>query len=483
MLGFSLLIRDTKTKMNPDTMTMPVQNNKDDQEKQPAEASGDMALFEADILSARLCALDILDKVLNKRQILDQTLEVNEGFLKLGGRDRSFVRMLVSTTLRRLGQIDDLIARAQERPDSLKSTALRNILRLGVCQIFFTEVPDHAAVDTSVRLASHIGMERQKAFVNGLLRNLIRSGKEVIGKQDAPRLNAPEWLLKIWIADYGMREAAQIAQANMNEAPLDITVKGSEAVTLAEWREKLDAKQLATGSLRLREGGNVRDLAGFDKGEWWVQDAASALPARLFGPIKDQDVLDICAAPGGKTMQLAAQGARVTAIDRSAQRLKRLEENMKRMGLQDHVSVIAADAVVWSPEDGRLLQRILLDAPCSATGTIRRHPDLPHLKTPRDLDGLTAIQNRLLEQAGKLLDVGGILIYCTCSLQKDEGERQINAFLARYGHFRRVPIAPEEVGGYAELISEDGDLRCLPHHLEAEGGVDGFYAARLTRIG
>lgn len=459
---------------------MPAQNNKDDQDKAVTVPPDDMAIFEADILSARLCALGLLDLVLNQRQILDQAIENNKDFTNLSIRDRAFARMLAATTLRRLGQIDDLIARAQERPDSLKSLSLRNILRLGACQLFFTEVPDHAAVDTSVRLAEHIGMDRQKGFVNGLLRGLIRNGRDWIAKQDPARLNTPEWLLKIWIADYGLREAARIAEANAGEAHLDITIKDESA--WAHWSEALEARRLPTGTLRRTEGGNVRDLKDFDKGEWWVQDAASALPARLFGPLEGEEVLDICAAPGGKTMQLAAMGANVTALDRSAQRLKKLEDNMKRMGLQDRVKIIAADATVWTSPGGPTIQRILLDAPCSATGTIRRHPDLPHLKTQRDIDGLTSIQTRLLEQAGKLLGIGGLLIYCTCSLQKDEGERQVNAFLARYGHFRRVPIRPEEVGGYEELIDAEGDLRCLPYHLANDGGIDGFYAARLTRL-
>lgn len=460
---------------------MAVQNNKDEQQPPMADPPDEMALFEADVLAARLCALNILDLVLNQRQMLDQAFENDKSFNNIGSRDRAFVRMLVATTLRRLGQIDDLIARAQERPDSLKSLSLRNILRLGACQIFFTEVPDHAAVDTSVRLAEHIGMDRQKGFVNGLLRGLTRNGQEWIGKQDSARLNTPEWLLKIWIADYGLRETARIAEANLSEARLDITVKN--AAETAEWCETLDAVRLSTGTLRRKEGGNVRDLKGFDKGEWWVQDAASALPAKLFGPLENEEVLDLCAAPGGKTMQLAALGANVTALDRSAQRLRKLEENVRRIGLQDKVRVIAADATVWTPPRDESIQRILLDAPCSATGTIRRHPDLPYLKTPRDLEGLIAVQTRLLAQAGKLLDVGGVLLYCTCSLQKDEGERQVNAFLTRNGNFRRVPILPEEVGGYAEMIDAEGDLRSLPYHLPAQGGIDGFYAARLTRIG
>lgn len=461
-------------------MTIPVQSNKDNQRKQGVEAPDEMAVLDTDILAARLCALDLLDLVLNQKQMLDHAIENNKSFMNLSGRDRAFVRMIVATTLRRLGQIDDLIIRAQERPDSLKSLALKNILRLGACQIFFTEVPDHAAVDTAVRLAEHIGMDRQKGFVNGLLRGLVRNGKDWIEKQDHARLNTPEWLLKVWIADYGLRDAARIAEANLSEARLDITIKNP--ADSEKWSEKLEAKKLATGTLRRKDASNIRDLPGFKEGDWWIQDIASSLPARLFGPLENENVLDLCAAPGGKTMQLAAQGAKVTALDRSAQRLKKLEDNVRRLGLLDHIEIVAADAAVWTLTNGEQAQRILLDAPCTATGTIRRHPDLPFLKTSRDLDSLTKIQHRLLEHAGSLLDIGGILIYCTCSLQKDEGENQINAFLARHANFDRVPIQPAEIGEYSELITHEGDLRCLPYHLTDEGGIDGFYAARLTRV-
>lgn len=458
---------------------MTAQKNKDS--LQPPDPSPEDRPSGESVLSARLCALEILDQVLMQRQMLDHVIDNTESFSGLPPRDRAFVRMLVATTLRRMGQIDDLITKAQERPDSLKSLQLKNILRLGACQLFFTEVPDHAAVDTSVNLAERIGMDRQKGFVNALLRGLIRNGKEWIAKQDAPRLNTPEWLLKIWIADYGLREAAEIASANLAEAPLDITVKDNK--DSAYWAATLKASVLSTGTLRRMAGGNIRELEGFDQGQWWIQDAAAALPAMLLGPLKDETVIDLCAAPGGKTLQLSAMGANVIALDRSAQRLKKLEENVKRMNLQDRVAVIAADASVWEPAKGNPApQRILLDAPCSATGTIRRHPDLPHLKTPRDLEGLISVQSRLLAQAGKILGIGGLLIYCSCSLQKDEGERQVEAFLSRNPNFQRVPITPEEIGNYAELIDENGDLRILPYHLAAQGGMDGFYIARLTRL-
>lgn len=428
-------------------------------------------------LNARKCALTLLDKVINRNTALDLALDMSTEFSELTVRERAFTRMLLTTTIRRLGQIDDLITSAQDRPDALKTEVVRNILRLGVTQIFFMEVPDHASVDTCVRLTEEKNMHRQSGFVNAVLRTLIRGGTERLEKQDAARLNTPDWLLKLWIEDYGMRIAAQITKANMNEAPLDITVK--DIADRPYWGNVLQASELSTGSLRRIVGGNIRDMEGFDDGKWWIQDAAAAIPALLFGNINERHVIDLCAAPGGKTLQLASMGATVTAVDRSAKRLKRLEENLERMDLQKKVQIEVSDASSWNPIEAP--QHILLDAPCSATGTIRRHPDTGYLKSPRDIEGLNSIQARLLNHAGDVLAVGGVLIYCTCSLQKSEGEHQVEAFLQSHPDFERLPINASEIGDYEELINKNGDLRIFPHHLAEHGGLDGFFVSRLTR--
>lgn len=430
-------------------------------------------------LSARQCALTLLSKVLDQKTALDIALDQSTEFAELEPRDRGFTRMLLTTTLRRLGQIDDLINNALDHPNSIRTQVVLHILRLGVTQIFFMETADHAAVDTAVRLTENAGMDKQKGFVNGVLRALIRDGKIRIDKQDAGRLNTPDWLLKLWIEDYGMTGAAAIAAANMNEPPLDITVKS--IADRPYWGNTLQASELSTGTLRRVLGGNIRDMDGFDDGKWWIQDAAAAIPAQLFGEdIAGHKVLDLCAAPGGKTLQLASMGAHVTALDRSAKRLKRLQENLERMSLTDQVTIETADAGVWSPPEQ--VKYILLDAPCSATGTIRRHPDTGYLKAPKDIEGLTSIQERLLKQASEMLQIGGTLIYCTCSIQKNEGERQIEAFLTTNPNFVRAPIASHEIGDYEELINENGDLRILPHHLSSQGGMDGFFVSRLKRM-
>ncbi|MGH1374923.1 MAG: 16S rRNA (cytosine(967)-C(5))-methyltransferase RsmB [Alphaproteobacteria bacterium] len=433
---------------------------------------------ENDPLEARKITLELLSQVLDRKTALDIVLERSDEFANLPPRDRAFTRMLLTTTLRRLGQIDDLITFAQDRPNSLKTPAIRNILRIGITQLFFMVVPDHASVDTSVQLTEHMGMEGQKGFVNAILRKLSRVGAERIEKQDASRLNTPDWLLKIWIQDYGLTGAGNIAESHLNEAALDITVKDPQ--DRAYFGNALQASELSTGTLRRLHGGNIRELEGFEDGKWWVQDASAAIPATLLGDIKGQSVIDMCAAPGGKTLQLAAIGAHVTAIDRSAQRLKRLEENLERMGLEEHVKIEAADSAAWNPIDAPSL--ILLDAPCSATGTMRRHPDTGYLKSEKDITGLSSIQTRLLTHAADILAIGGTIIYCTCSLQKDEGERQIENFLAQNPNFTRRPVEAHEIGDYDELINENGDLRILPQHLASQGGMDGFFISRLTKV-
>ncbi len=430
-------------------------------------------------LAARMCALHLLSRVINKRTALDIALDSSDEFAALPVRDRAFTRMLLTTTIRRLGQIDDLIAFAQDRPDAMKTDVVLNILRLGVTQMFFMDVPDHAAVDTSVRLAEEKGMPRQKGFVNAILRKLGRDGAARITKQDPARLNTPDWLLKLWIEDYGLTQAAEIAQANMTEAPLDITVKN--IADRPYWGNVLQASELSTGTLRRVLGGNIREMEGFDDGKWWIQDAAAALPAQLFGDVNGEHVIDMCAAPGGKTLQLAAMGATVTAIDRSAKRLKRLEENLERMNLKERVTIEISDAAAWKSVEQP--QRILLDAPCSATGTIRRHPDTGYLKSMQDITSLMSVQERLLNHAAELLGIGGVIVYCTCSLQKAEGEQQIEKFLSAYSNFARIPITPEEVGKYDELIDDNGDLRILPPHLAGQGGLDGFFVSRVTKTG
>lgn len=426
-------------------------------------------------LQSRLVAFQILQEVLIRKTPLDQVLNLHEGLEALDSRDKSFVRMLVATALRRKGQLDDMIGRVAEK--ELHPASLRLVLYVGMTQILFMNVPHHAAVNTTVELAEKENMAGQKGFINAVLRRMTSEGQEWRKNQDPVQMNIPQWLLKHWIEDYNLRGAAEISQACLSEAPTDITIKNPSEQKY--WADELDGNVLPTGSVRLASGGNITELNGFDDGAWWVQDASASLPAKLLGDLKDKNVIDLCAAPGGKTAQLASSGAHVTAVDRSSKRLERLKENMERLKLTENVTVTAADGGVWQPVT--LADAVLLDAPCSATGTLRRHPDVMHLKGNKDINQLMGLQSRLLDNAANMVKSGGVLLYCTCSLQKSEGELQVDVFLANHPDFARKPITAAEVGGVEALVTKDGDLRVLPYHLAPQGGMDGFYVARLVK--
>lgn len=430
----------------------------------------------SDGMAARAAALSMLEQVLGRKVMLDLVLDRDPAFLALDARDRAFTRMLVATVLRRKGQLDDLIARAIDK-EAPRPETLKWILYIGVTQIMFMDVADHAAVDTSVTLAAQTGMEGKKGFVNAVLRRMTIEGRKWLATQDEAALNMPDWLYRQWMNDYGAVRAKDIALASLEEAPLDITVKNQGDAK--DWAIKLATTVLPTGTLRRPSGGHVADLAGFADGAWWVQDASSALPVKLMGDVDGAHVLDLCAAPGGKTAQLAARGARVTALDRSASRMAVLQQNIERLGYESRVEAVVGDGAVWMPKQP--FTHILLDAPCSATGTIRRHPDLLSLKGPKDQDGLMRVQARLLANAAAMLAAGGVLVYCTCSLQKDEGERQIDAFLEAHPDFRRVPVRKEEFGGVDGLVNSEGDVRILPQSLRDSGGMDGFFISRLQK--
>jgi 16S rRNA (cytosine967-C5)-methyltransferase len=423
--------------------------------------------------SARSVAIDLIGTVLRRRRPLDDAIEDNVDMPGLPGRDRAFARLLVATVLRRLGQIDALIAHCLNTPLPPRAAMVHDMLRLGIAQLLFLRTPPHAAVATTVDLADLRGFISHKGLVNAVLRRLSQEGAGLIAEQDAARLDTPDWLWRSWSLAYGEDRARAIALAHLKEAPLDLTVRGDPET----WREVLDAMLLPTGTLRRTGGGAIMSLPGYSEGAWWVQDAAAAIPVRLFGDVADEHVIDLCAAPGGKTAQLAAGGAHVTAIDRSPRRLDRLNSNLARLSLA--VDSLTADAVTWRPPAP--VRYVLLDAPCTATGAIRRHPDVPHLKTPDDVARLAAVQERLLAAAVEMLAPGGMLVYCTCSLEPQEGLQQVTRLLAKGAPVTRRPIDAEEIGGLADLVTPEGDLRTLPCYLSEVDGLDGFFAARLVR--
>lgn len=430
-------------------------------------------------LAVRTIAAEILDGVLQRKRPLDEQLEDQAALRALADRDRALTRRLVGTVLRRRGTLRHLLASMLERGFPADTPRFESAMLIGAAQILFLDVPDHAAVDLSVRLVQNDRRaSRYSGLANAVLRRLTREGKHLLANLDPVEHDTPEWLMRRWSKTYGAERARAIAAANAQEPPLDLTVKSDPQA----WAAQLEGRILPTGSVRIIPHGPVTQLPGFEDGAWWVQDAAAALPARLFGDVRGRRVADLCAAPGGKTAQLALAGAQVTAVDRSRARLARLRENIARLKLP--AETIAADATQWQAEP---CDAVLLDAPCTSTGTIRRHPDIPWLKTESDFAALVKLQRALLEHAVSLLKPGGVLVYCTCSLEPEENADAIGSLLDRHANLRRDPIAAGEIGGCAELLSSDGDLRTLPIHFADSdprwSGIDGFYAARIVKNG
>jgi 16S rRNA (cytosine967-C5)-methyltransferase len=418
-------------------------------------------------LPARRAALDILSASLARRAGLDEAL-ARPAFGGLSGRDRGFAMALAMVTLRRLGAIDRALdAKLAKAPPE----AVRNILRLGVAQAFLLDTPVFAAVTTSVDLAaSHSSTRAFKGLVNAVLRGLVREPPNL----DDPESLAPPWLYTRWTAAFGAENAQAMAALIADEPATDLSLKDSgQAERLAA---ELEGETLSGGTLRTARKGDVSAWPTYEDGAWWVQDVSAAIPARLLEVKPGETALDLCAAPGGKTLQLAAAGAVVTALDRSAARLERLTENLTRMGLS--AETVAAEAGAWS--DQRQFDAVLLDAPCSATGTFRRHPDVLWAAKPGDVAALAGVQARLLDSAARRTGPGGRLVYCVCSLEPEEGEAQVAGFLARNPDFALAPIGPGAGGAPEASLLADATLRLLPHH--RPGGQDGFYVARFARI-
>lgn len=385
-------------------------------------------------------------------------------------------RAIAVTTFRRLGMIGRALNERLAKGLSADERAFA-LLATGAAQILFLNVPDHAAVDLTVELArSDPKLRHLTGLANAVLRRVAREREAILTHGASPLEDAPVWLAERWIAAYGPERAASIAAAHREGATVDISVKADPE----GWAERLGGTLLPSGSIRLSDRTAIPGLPGFEAGEWWVQDAAAAIPGRLLGARPGERVLDLCAAPGGKTAQLAAAGADVTAIDRSAPRLSRLRQNLDRLQLK--AEIVCADGLTYEAEP---FDAVLLDAPCTATGTLRRHPDVAWTKKDADLASLANLQHRLLDRAAGLVRPGGRFVYCVCSLEPEEGEHQAAAFLARHPDFERIPVGPDETGLGPAVLTAEGDLRTLP---DAYGlpdairrGLDGFFACRLSR--
>jgi len=422
---------------------------------------------------ARKAALESLSQVLRRKRPLDHAAADGLGVAPLAPRDAGFARVILSASLRRFGQLQALISSfVPKAPLPHKAGPTLEILIAGAAELLFLDVAPHAAVDAANRLAqADPKAVHFRPLINAVLRRVAQEGAAIIARQDAAALNTPDWLWKRWLSNYGEAAARSIAAAHLQIPPLDLTLKHPDDTV-----PERELQVLAQGRVRLKDAGRIEALPGFEEGQWWVQDFAASLPARLLGDVAGKRVIDLCAAPGGKTLQLASAGAQVTAVDTSPERLALIRENLVRMKLT--ADLIEADARDW--QGAAPAPFVLLDAPCIATGTIRRHPDLPWIKSAADLNISEALQSELLDAAADLTAPGGTLVYAVCSLEPEEGPEQIEAFLRRQTDFARVPVTDGDVFD-AAFVTPLGEFRTLPSFWAERGGMDGFYAARLRR--
>ena len=419
---------------------------------------------------ARRAAVALLHGVLVERRMLSElTAGAGAPLARLAPAERARAQALALGVLRNLTALDAVLAAFLDRPPPPKA---QHALRVAAFELLVEGAPAHGVVNAAVeilrggRRGGHLA-----GLVNAVARRLADEGAELWQAQ--PPQPLPGWLAKPVARHFGAAAVTAIAAAHRRGAAVDLSLKAPG--TAAEWARRLAAEILPTGSLRLRGPAQVSALPGFAEGAWWVQDAAAAVPVRLLGDVAGQEVLDLCAAPGGKTMQLAAAGARVSALDISEPRLRLLRQNLERTGLA--AEVVVADALGWRP--GRRFDAIVLDAPCSATGTIRRHPDLPFVKAGTDLSGLFALQAGLIDAALELLKPGGRLIYCTCSLLPREGESQVEAALTRHPGLAVLPPDAPGMGLEPGWVTAEGGVRLRPDYWAGRGGMDGFYIAAL----
>jgi len=428
--------------------------------------------------AARAVAVFAISGVLQHGRTFDDALATGFEKFQPAARDRAFARAIAAAVLRNRGALVAVLSKFMDKGWPKDAGPLEPILLAAAAQLLVLETPPHAAISLAVEQCRHDSRSRRfDKLANAVLRRVSERGAEIFRTLEPARLTVPAWMLDRWRSAYGDETALAVARASLEEAPLDLSVKSDAEA----WATKLGGTLLATGTVRLMSGGRVEDLAGFADGAWWVQDAAAALPVKLLGDVRGLDIADLCAAPGGKTAQLASRGARVTAVEQSAERMARLRGNLARLKLE--AETVVADAAAWQP--GRMFDAVLADAPCTATGTIRRHPDILYLKRPEDIAALASKQAAILASAARLVKPGGQLLYCTCSLEPEEGPDQIAAFLARNPGYSRRPIDPQDIGSETGLLTRCGDLRTFPQHFRdfppGLRGMDGFYAALLVR--
>jgi 16S rRNA (cytosine967-C5)-methyltransferase len=418
-------------------------------------------------------AIEILIEILHNKKPLDNAFEISikksSHFSKLTSEDKSFCRLLVSTTLRNLTSIDSLLKKFLSKPLDKTPLKVLMILRINIAQSFFLKTPDHAVVNTSVELCG----KKWKGLINGVSREILRN-KTKANKYLDDSNKVPNWLLNRWKKDWKKNYTNIISGHLVLNPPIDIHVKNNTD----QWAKKLSGKKIGNNSIRLYRSGLISKLDGYEEGEWWVQDYSSQIPVALLN-IKDKDeVLDLCAAPGGKTAQLISLGAKVTSVDDNKKRILRLEQNLKRLNY--NASIKNEDIKNFSSD--KSWSKIILDAPCSSTGTLRKNPEIMYQKKEEDIFSLAKLQSDLLDASWRLLKKDGILVYCTCSLEKEEGEYQIENFIKRKKDSILDKINTQEIDKKLKVSNKNKWLRIFPNSLDFEGGNDGFFIARIKKV-
>ena len=393
----------------------------------------------------------------------------NQNSMKLSNKDKAFIYLLSSSVLRYLTQIDSTIDHLLKEPIKKLPSNPKMALRIGVAQIFILETPTHAAVNTSVDSAT----VKWRALVNAVMRNVAREEEKYKNIfNDSPKV--PKWLLDRWKKNWPNDYLNFIECIQDIHPHIDIAVKSN----ISKWQIELNAELMPNNVLRLRETGLIADKKGYDEGEWWVQDYSSQLPVKCLNIKENDEILDLCAAPGGKTAQMISLGAKVHSIDLNKTRIKRFKENMKRLKL----NTVIENVDILTYETERKWNKILLDVPCSSTGTIRKNPDILYSKNEKSVSNLIDLQKKLLEKSWSLLSKGGQLIYCNCSLEKEEGEVQIMKFLQKHKDCKIDKISSDLIDDIEYSVTDEGWLRILPNGKESVKNRDGFFIASLKKV-
>lgn len=428
----------------------------------------------------RVLAIAVVDSVISKNRLFEKSFKAICLPYDLTPTDYHFIRMLSLTCLRQYGFIrhvtDQLV---RYKPKYKYIDFVMRVLEMGLTQIFFLKVKPYAITSTAVKIIEILDNKKVSGFTNAVLRNALRNIDTIrCDEKEQAYLNTPSWLWDIWLNHYGKESAERIALAHQAPPPLSIAVKGD----ISHWAEKLDAHHLFKNILvRKNHSGSVKLLPGYEEGEWWIQDPAASLPALLFDSLEGKTVLDLCAAPGGKTLQMAHMGAHIIAVDQNINRLAQMQKNIERLDMTKQVDIVQAD-ILTSDFDNKKFSSILLDAPCSSTGTIRRHSDILFLKTAKDIDHLIPLQRTMLEKAWSLLEVDGKLVFSVCSLDPREGLDQMRSFLDdHHDASLYTPDYDDQWDGGVDSLNKQGFIQTFPYFLQDHGGMDGFFACAFIK--